>query len=111
MFYGAAFGYLWEDSHGHVHTIVQGEGGEQGDAMVLLLFSLGQHKALVRVQFRMAPGEALLAFLDDVYTVSPPERVSTVHNFLEEGLWVEAGITVHQGKTQIWNQVGEKPQV
>ena len=35
---------------GKVHTITQGEGGEQGDAMIPLLFSLGQHSALARVQ-------------------------------------------------------------
>ena len=110
MFYGSASSYLWEDAHGHVHTIVQGEGGEQGDAMMPLVFSLGQHKALVRAQSQMAPGEVLLAFLDDVHTVSPPGRVSTVHSVLDEALWSEAGIRIHQGKTQIWNQAGEKPE-
>ena len=39
MFYGAPSQYLWEDSAGRVHTIKQGEGGEQGDAMMPLLFS------------------------------------------------------------------------
>ena len=29
MFYGSPSEYLWEDSHGVVHTIPQGEGGEQ----------------------------------------------------------------------------------
>ena len=88
-FYGLASSYLWEDEHGHVHTIVQGEGGEQGDAMMPLLFFLGQHTAFVRAQSQMAPGEVLLAFLNDVHTG-------------------EAGIRIHQGKTQIWNQAGEK---
>ena len=40
----------------------------------------------------------------------PPGRVSTVHNVLDEALWSEAGIRIHQGKTQIWNQAGEKPE-
>ena len=78
--------------------------------MMPLLFSLGQHKALVRAQSQMAPGEVLLVFLDDVHIVSPPGRVSTVHNVLDEALWSEAGIRIHQGKTQIWNQAGEKPE-
>ena len=57
-----------------------------------------------------AGGGVLLAFLDDVHTVSPPGRVSTVHSVLDEALWSEAGIRIHQGKTQIWNQPGEKPE-
>ena len=38
--------YLWEDSSGTVHTIPQGEGGEQGDPLMPLLFAVGQHEAL-----------------------------------------------------------------
>ena len=38
--------YLWEDSAGTVHTIRQGEGGEQGDALMPLLFAVGQHSVL-----------------------------------------------------------------
>ena len=49
-----------------------------------------------------------MAFLDDIYTVSPPDRVGTVHR-LARALWSEAGIRVHQGKTQIWNSAGEMP--
>ena len=59
---------LWED------TILQGEGGKQGDAMMPLLFSLGQHSALAAVQAQMGDGEVLLAFHDDIYTVTMPER-------------------------------------
>ena len=47
LFYGGPSSYLWKDALGRVHTIVQGEGGEQGDALMPLLFSLGQHKALL----------------------------------------------------------------
>ena len=109
MFYGAPSQYLWEDSAGRVHTIRQGEGGEQGDAMMPLLFSLGQHSALLRVQERLHEGEVLLAFLDDICTVTKPERVRDVHRILEESLWSESGIRVHQGKTKMWNAAGEKP--
>ena len=38
--------YLWEDQEGAVHTIVQAEGGEQGNPLMPALFSLGQHPAL-----------------------------------------------------------------
>ena len=46
LFYGQPSRYLWEDESGNVHRIHQGEGGEQGDALMPLLFSLGQHSAL-----------------------------------------------------------------
>ena len=87
----------------------QGEGGEQGDAMMPLLFSLGQHSVLLKVQEQLHEGEFLLAFKDDIYTVTMPERVREVHRVLEESLWSESGIRVHQGKTKIWNAAGEKP--
>ena len=34
QFYGSASTYLWEDQDGIVHTIMQAEGGEQGDPLV-----------------------------------------------------------------------------
>ena len=46
MFYGSHPTYLWEDEAGVVHTVEQGEGGEQGDVLMPLLYSLGQHAAL-----------------------------------------------------------------
>ena len=109
LFYGTPSSNLWEDFCGRTHTIVQGEGGEQGDAMMPLLFCLGQHSALAAVQAQMADGEVLLVFHDDVSTVTMPERVGEVHTLLEGALWTYAGIRVHQGKTQLWNRVGDNP--
>ena len=57
VFYGQPSRYLWEDESGMVHTICQGEGGEQGDALMPLLFSLGQHAALEAVHRRLMEGE------------------------------------------------------
>ena len=108
MFCGTPSHYLWGDSLGRV-TITQGEGGEQGDVMMPLLFSLGQHAPLERVQRSLCEGEVLFAFLDDVYTVSMPHCVCDIHRLLEESLWAESGIQVHEGKTQFWNAIGESP--
>ena len=44
--YGQPSTYHWEDDSGEVHSIPQGEGGEQGDPLMPLLFCLGQHPAL-----------------------------------------------------------------
>ena len=41
-FHGRPSTCLWEDELGVVHDIQQGEGGEQGDASMPMLFSLGQ---------------------------------------------------------------------
>ena len=38
--------YLWEDAEGEVHSIAQGEGGEQGDPKMPLLCAVGQHQTL-----------------------------------------------------------------
>ena len=51
--------------------------------MMPLLFSLGQHAALERVQRSLREGEVLFAFFDDVYTVSMPDRVCDIHRLLE----------------------------
>ena len=106
LFYGSPSQYWWEDDKGIVHEVDQGEGGEQGDAMMPLLFSVGQHDALSEVQNRLLPSEVLCAFLDDIYVVCRPERVGMAHTMLENALWRHARIQVHAGKTKIWNRAG-----
>ena len=105
-FYGAPSTYLWEDEMGTTHEVRQGEGGEQGDPLMPLLFSLGQHRALVAVQARLREGERLFAFLDDVYVICAPDRAGDVHKILQEELWRHAKIQVHHGKTKMWNRSG-----
>ena len=43
MFYGRSSEYLWEMDDGQVHRIPQGEGGEQGDPMMPLLYLSRSH--------------------------------------------------------------------
>ena len=73
LFNGSPSEYLWEDATGTVHTIPQGEGGEQGDPLMPLLFSVGQHSSLEAVGAQLRRGEHLLAFLDDIHMVTRPE--------------------------------------
>ena len=101
--------YLWEDAAGVRHTIRQAEGGEQGDPLMPLLFSLGIHDSLVEVHRNMQPGEHLLAFLDDVRVVSPPGRTRPMYNVLDEKLEAGAGIRLHAGKTRVWNRASMCP--
>ena len=70
-----------------VHEVLQGEGGEQGDALMPALFSLGQHDAVVTMHGRLAPDERLLAVLDDVYAVGDrPERSGAAYAAIQEDL-------------------------
>ena len=109
MFYGEPSVYLWEDDHGVVHNIHQAEGGEQGDALMPLLFALGQHAALVAVQSQLIAGEKLMAFLDDIYVVTRPERIGAVYVTLQNELLAHSGIRIHGGKTRVWNSGGVRP--
>ena len=110
MFYGSHSTYFWEDEAGVVHTVEQGEGGEQGDVLMPLLFSLGQHAALKAVQGGLQEGERLFAFLDDIYVVTSPERLGEVYALLSTHLLRCSSIRINVGKTQVWNAAGERPQ-
>ena len=109
QFYGNPSSFLWEDDEGTTHEIRQGEGGEQGDPLMPMLYALGQHPALCAIQSKFHGGEHLLAFLDDVYAVSPPKRTCDIHGFCDDDLWAHSRIQIHAGKTQIWNRAGVVP--
>ena len=102
--------YIWEDDDGMVHTIRQGEGDEQGDPLMPLLFCVGQHSALEAIQRRLRQSERLLAYLDDVCLVSQPDRARDAHNVAEQELWTHAKIRIHAGKTHMWNKSGRMPE-
>ena len=109
QFYGHHSTHLWEDEEGVVHEIRQGEGGEQGDPLMPALFTVGQHQALEAIQGSLQPSEILMAFLDDVYVTTLPDRVATVEQSVGIQLWDHPRIQVNQGKSQVWNRCGERP--
>ena len=52
QFYGFPSTYIWqEDAAGDIHEIHQGEGSEQGDALMPTLVCLGQHNAMSSTTF------------------------------------------------------------
>ena len=51
-----------------------------------LLFSLGQHNALVAIQEDLHDNEFLFALLDDIYVATTPHRVGDVYKSLDEHL-------------------------
>ena len=97
QFYGFPSTYLWEDDEGVVHEIPQGKRGELGDALMPALFSLGQHSALEAIQARLRPSERLVAFLDDIYGKSDPDRSASVFTAIQEEL-LRVGIRVHDAR-------------
>ena len=109
LWYGQPSSYLWEDDAQQTNTIRQAEGGEQGDALMPLLFALGQHKALEAIRARLQPDERPFAFLDDLYVVAQPERIVEIYAILEQELWARARIRINAGKTQVWNRAGVAP--
>ena len=84
------------DKEGHRRTVTQAEGGEQGDPLMPLLFSIGIQHAVEEVASAMLPGEQL--------------RVGPLCKLLEEALLRNPGIHLHQGKTKIWNRAGVIPE-
>ena len=110
MFYGRSSEYLWEMDDGQVHRIPQGEGGEQADPMMPLLYSLGQQGALEAAHSQFTRGERLLAFLDDTFIVTPnAAAVGPAYGSVQDALRNHCGILVHVGKTKIWNRAGNRP--
>ena len=51
-----------------------------------LLFALGPTQVLVEAHARLSRNERLLAFLDDIYIASMPDKVSEAHTIVEEDL-------------------------
>ena len=100
QFYSSPSVYTWCDDGGCPHEVIQGEGGEQGDPLMPAFYALAQHDALCDLTGQLRDGEAVFAFLDDVYIVALPEN---------NALWDRARIRLHEGKTRIWNAAGEEP--
>lgn len=109
MWYGQESTYQWVDENGATHRICQSEGGEQGDPLMPALFSLAQHPALVSLQSSLQEGEAVLAYLDDLYILASPSRIRPLYDTLADNLWQHARIELNATKTRIWNAAGEEP--
>ena len=109
MFYGRSSEHLWEMGDGQIHRIQQGEGGEQGDPMIPLLYCLGQHGALEPAHSQFTRGERLPAFLDDTFIVaSTAAGVGPAYGCVQDALRNHCGIQVHVVKTKIWNRAGNR---
>ena len=57
----------------------------------------------------MRPGKYLLAYLDDTFILSQPERARPLYNAMDLQPQTRAGIQLNTGKTRIWNRAGIQP--
>ena len=106
LFYARQSKHLWTDDEGNTHEILQGEGGEQGDPLMPALFALGQHDALAAASANLAPGERLLAFLDDLYVTTTRARARTAFETVSGEVQRRAGVQTHLGKLRAWSRGG-----
>ena len=110
QFYSSPSTFLWEDEVGETRRIQQGEGGEQGDPQIPLLFSVGQHRALVQVQADLREGKDCSPSLTTSTSCAPlpstRERVGAVYESLEQ-LRTKVGISIHWGKQSCGMQKDE----
>ena len=56
LWYGVQSEFRWVDECGKTHILKQGDGGEQGDALMPGLFSIALHPALCEIRTRLPPG-------------------------------------------------------
>ena len=82
--YGQESCYLWRDSAGNTHEVRQGEGGEQGDPLMPMLYALGQYPALQHMASQLQANERIYAFLDDIYITCTPDRVRILYDLLSQ---------------------------
>ena len=76
-------------------------------------FCLAMKSALEEIQQRLQPGDVVVAYIDDVYVLTRPERARAAYDLVAEVLQRTCGIQVNQGKLVCWNRSGEAapPQV
>ena len=86
LWYDAPTLYKWEDDNGKTHDILQGDGGEQGDALMPALFCLALKPALDRIRLLLPPGCYVFAYLDDIYVIAPADDTRRCYDIVSECL-------------------------
>lgn len=102
MFYGQPSEYIYTTDDGVSHVVRQGEGGEQGDALMPALFSLGLDRPLKQGGEILQDGELAFAYLDDVYLLVKRDRARYVYDYFSRLIQESAGVRSNLGKTRCW---------
>ena len=93
---------IWEDEVGEMQVIPQGEGGDQGDPLMSLLFSLALHPSLRSAAKLLREGKRSSRFW--MTCISFARQTGCWKCFASlRRLCGRSRISVHFGKTQLWN--------
>jgi len=106
MLYGSQSRFFWTDDAGVTHTILQGEGGEQGDPLMPALFALAQHGGLAAASRELQGGDRVLSFLDDLYVLTTRSRAWSAFQTVATAVEQHAGVQTHMGKLKVWCRGG-----
>ena len=104
QWYGSATLYKWVDDEGVSHDIWQGDGGEQGDALMPALFSLALHPALEIIRADLPENAFLIAYLDDIYVVCDSCDAVDCLRCVRNTLSRVCHIDVNLGKLAAWSK-------
>jgi len=109
LFYERTSTYLWTDEQGRTIEIKQAEGGEQGDALMPALFSLGIQGALEASSRELGGASTIFAYLDDVYVLTHKDNAAEAFRVVSRNITEMAGIKPHLGKLQVWGPQQDHP--
>ena len=107
--YGHPSTCSWWDQNGDRRAVSQAEGGEQGDPLMPLLFSIGIQGALEEVAGTLEAGATLRFSGRHLCFVPAPQSEDDLRRVGAVSFQV-AGIHLHQGKTRVWNKGGIPPE-
>jgi len=102
QWYGGASKFSWHDDEGVAHEISQGDGGEQGDALMPALFCLALRRALQEIQGILPRDAYVFAYLDDVYVICGRDDVHGCYETVRDILQLRCHIDVNVGKLAVW---------
>ena len=103
LWYARQTTFLWHDENGHAHQVMQGDGGEQGDALMPALFCLALRQALEEIQAMLPANCTVLAYLDDIYVICPHRETHRCYEIVHAVLRDRCHIDVNLGKLKAWS--------
>ena len=71
-----------------------------------MMFALGLHDSLDKINRELRPDEHVFAFLDDVYVVAQPDRIHPIYDVLGAIVCRRTGIKPHAGKREFGIRMG-----
>ena len=109
QWYSGMTNYVWLDAAGQTHTVTQGDGGEQDDALMPALFCLALKRALQDIQRLLPAGCIVLAYLDDIYVIYPHAYTRECYDIVQAVLGARCHINVNLGKLKAWSRGRSDP--